>query len=608
MDRASPPPADRPAGDHDLSGALAWLIRIRWLAAVAVVAGTAAAVRIAGLRLPEREAYLFGGALGGYNLIFWAIQRKLDSRAQRVPATDRWFARVQIVVDWIALTAIIGISGGVESPALVFFLLHVTVASLLLPHDRAFPYVAIAVLLLAAVAVLEAAGVLPHVSLSPEPRFANPFYIGAVLALFACAAYGIAYLAASMARRLRRRDAQISGLYDSVRATTSTLDLSDVLERLAEATARVLGCQGAGIRLLDPAGTRLIAAASFGLSESFMSAVVDLHRSAIDRQALTENRALFIDAINDRRIVYPEANRKEGIHSILVAPLIGKSAPIGVLRAYGGEGHRFDTDDADFLLAVAAQGANAIGNAQAYEKLARLDRDKSEFVRTVTHELRSPVQVSQNLLALLEQGLVGPLTAEQADLVRRVCRRTEFLQVLVDDLLDLAAGKAGLRPRVEPQPVDLAAVVRDVGSRFAAAAHAKGLQLRVEVDVPPLIVRGDGAELDRIMNNLVSNAIRYTPHGQVSVQLARDRGMARITVSDTGIGIPANALPHLFEEFFRAPNAKAIEEHGTGLGLAIVKGLVERYQGTISATSRPGDGTTFVVYLPTMATPDLVVA
>ncbi len=592
------PPAARSVAEHELINSLGWLIRMRWLAAAAVLAGTAITAHVIGLRVPERDAYVIGIAIGAYNLLFWVAHGRLDALCPHFPAVYQWFARVQIGFDWIAMAVLINLSGGIESPAIIFFLFHITIASLLLPHDKGFLYVTLAPILVAAIAVLEARGILHHVSLFDPPRYGNPPYVVGVLVFFTCASYVMAYLAMSISRRLRRREAEISGLYESVSAATSTLELSAVLDRLSEATARVLGCQGAAIRLLDQTGRQLVAAASYGLSESFMSAVLELERSAIDREALADNKALFIDAVNDPRIVYPEANRQEGIRTILVAPLVGRSAPIGVLRAYGGEGHAFDRDDANFLLAVAAQGAIAIENAQAYEMLARLDRDKSQFVRTVTHELRSPVQVSQNLLVLLEQGYVGPLTAEQNDLVTRARRRIEFLQTLVDDLLDLAAGKAGLQPRKRPGDVDLQMVVRDVCARFAAAAHSKGLQLRVEVHEGALTVLGDAGEIDRMLNNLVGNAIRYTPHGQVAVQLAREGDVARLTVSDTGIGIPADAISHLFDEFFRAANAKAIEEHGTGLGLAIVKGLVERYRGTIVVDSQEGRGTTFVVRLP----------
>jgi signal transduction histidine kinase len=597
---ATPPPA-RSVAEQELINSLGWLIRMRWLAAGAVLAGTAITAHVIGLPVPERAAYAIGVSIFAYNLLFWFTHGRLDALCPHFPAACQWFARVQIGFDWLAMSALIALSGGIESPAIVFFLFHITIASLLLPHDKGFLYVTLAPILVAGIAVLEARGILHHVSLFNPPRYSNPLYVVGVLVFFTSASYVMAYLAMSISRRLRRREGEISGLYESVRAATSTLELSAVLDRLSEATARVLGCQGAAIRLLDPTGRQLVAAASYGLSESFMAAVLDLERSAIDREALAENKALFIDGVNDPRIVYPEANRQEGIRTILVAPLVGRSAPIGVLRAYGAEGHEFDRDDANFLLAVAAQGAIAIENAQAYEMLARLDRDKSQFVRTVTHELRSPVQVSQNLLALLDQGYVGQLTPEQKDLVTRARRRIEFLQTLVDDLLDLAAGKAGLQPRKEPEEVDLPPVVRDVCARFAAAAHSKGLQLRVEVEAAAVAVVGDAGEIDRMLNNLVGNAIRYTPHGQVAVQLTREGDVARITVSDTGIGIPADALSHLFEEFFRAANAKAIEEHGTGLGLAIVKGLVERYRGTISVDSREGRGTTFVVRLPLVA-------
>jgi signal transduction histidine kinase len=329
-----------------------------------------------------------------------------------------------------------------------------------------------------------------------------------------------------------------------------------------------------------------------------MSGALELSRSSIDREVLTTGNVLFIDALTDPRIVYPEANRREGIRAVLVAPLVGKAGAIGVLRAYGGEGHAFNRDDATFLAAIAAQGAIAIENAQAYAMLASLDRDKSQFVRTVTHELRSPIQVSHNLLTLLEQGYVGALASEQADLVTRARRRIEFLQTLVDDLLDLAAGKADVHPRAERCAVPLAPLIRDVCARFAAAALSRGLQLCVDADDEQIVVWGDPRELDRIVNNVVGNAMRYTPQGEVQVHLAREADVARITVADTGIGIPEDALPRLFEEFFRAPNAKAIEERGTGLGLAIARALVERYHGTIEVQSREGHGTTFTIRLP----------
>ncbi len=594
----TPPPVVRSLAEQELINSLGWLITMRWFAAAAVIAATAITAHMVGVAIPERPAYLVGLAIVGYNLLFKFVAGRLDSVCPTFPRACQWFARVQIAFDWLAMAVLISLSGGIESPAILFFLFHIAIASLLLPHEKGFLYVAFAPILVGAIAWLEASGVLPHVALVNPPRFRDPIFVAEVLVFFTCACYVMAYLAMSISRRLRRREAEIAGLYEAVRTATSTLDLSQVLDRLAEATTRVLACKGAAIRLLDPKGTKLVAAASYGLSDEFLSAALELSRSAIDREVLATNTVLFIDGLHDPRLLYPEANRKEGITTILVAPLVGKAGPIGVVRAYGAEGHEFNEDDAAFLAAVASQSVIAIENAQAYQMLANIDRDKSQFVRTVTHELRSPIQVSHNLLTLLEQGYVGALSSEQADLITRARRRIEFLQTLVDDLLDLAAGKAELQLRVERNPVELAPLVREVSGRFVAPARTRGLVLRVQAEEEPLTVLADARDLDRVVNNLVSNAIRYTPKGAVAVALEREGDAARITVRDSGIGIPADALPHLFEEFFRATNAKLVEERGTGLGLAIVKTLVERYHGTIDVHSTEGQGTTFVVRLP----------
>jgi signal transduction histidine kinase len=593
-------PSTGTIAEQELINSLGWLIRMRWLAGACVVVATVFTCRILRLPLPEGALYLLGLAILLYNAVLTRVLAWLDAARTRSDLAYQWFARAQIAVDWLAMAVLITLTGGIESPAVIFFLFHVSISAFLLPHDKAFLYVTLAPTLVGAIALFEARGVLRHVSLIEPPRYRDPLYVAEFLVFFTSASYVMAYLSISIARRLRRRESEIAGLYESIRATTSTLDLSAVLDRLAEATAKVLSCQGSTIRLLDrTGGQKLIAAASYGLSDAYLDkGPLDLGRSQIDREALAENKVLVIDALNDPRIVYPRQAREEGIGTMLVAPLLGKAGAVGVLCAYGVEGHRFTDDDTAFLAAVAAHGVVAIENAQAYELLASLDRDKSRFVRTVTHELRSPVQVAQSLLALLEQGYVGPMTIQQADLVTRARRRIEFLQTLVDDLLALAAGKTDVRPRAERSAVSLPTVVWEVCGRFEAAAAAKGLRLCIECQADPLVVWGDAADLDRMLNNLVSNAVKYTPTGSVRVALSHEENIAKLEVSDTGIGIPEKALSQLFEEFFRADNAKKVEERGTGLGLAIVRDLVERYGGKIRVDSAEGRGTTMAVLLP----------
>jgi signal transduction histidine kinase len=409
----------------------------------------------------------------------------------------------------------------------------------------------------------------------------------------------MAYFSMAISRRLRRREDELAGLYQSVQATTSTLDLPEVLERLAEATTKALQCKGTAIRMLDKTGSRLEIIGSYGLSEAYRDkGPIEVARARIDQETLSGKTVLVPDVVHDNRLRYPDKAAAEGIHAILSTPLIGKEGPIGVLRAYGGSEHHFSENDAAFLIAIATQGVVAIENAQAYQLLEDLDRSKSEFLRIVTHELRSPVQVTLSLLNLLDRAYVGNLNEQQAELVERARLRLKFLQTLISDLLDLAAGKAEVLASAERGFISLTDILKEVQTRFEAPAQDKGLTLRLECPDETLNVWGDQSELDRMISNLASNAIKYTQKGEIRLQLERANGFAHIIISDTGIGIPEDALPHLFEEFFRAKNAKELQESGTGLGLSIIKDLVERYSGQIEVESEENKGTIFTLTLP----------
>jgi len=551
------------------------------------------------INIQATSLYLLGLSLLLYNALYWWGLGRLNADPFRPNVVYQWFARLQIGLDWIAMALLIHCSGGIESPAIFYFLFYISIAALLLPHDRAFLYVTLAPILVGGIAFLEYHGVLPHVALFEPARHKDTLYIAGVLFFFTTASYVMAYFSMAISRRLRRREDELAGLYRSVQATTSTLELPEVLNRLAEATTRALRCKGAVIRLLDKTGSHLEVVGAFGLSQDYLDkAPIEVARARIDQEALSGKTVLVPDTSADARLRYPDKVDAEGIRSILSTPLTGKRRPIGVLRAYGGTAYRFTEDDAAFLSAIAAGGAVAIENAQAYQLLENLDREKSQFVRIVTHELRSPVQVTSSLLNVLERGYVGELNDKQIDLVERAHRRIRFLQTLIDDLLDLAAGKADVLATAERGLVPLTEVIREISTLYQSQAHEKGLALRCDCPGDALNVWGDKSELDRIMNNLVNNAVKYTEKGEVCVRVERTDGFARIVVSDTGIGIPRDAIPQLFQEFFRAKNAKELQETGTGLGLSIIKDLVERYDGTIEVDSVEGQGTTFTLLLP----------
>ncbi len=227
--------------------------------------------------------------------------------------------------------------------------------------------------------------------------------------------------------------------------------------------------------------------------------------------------------------------------------------------------------------------------------------DVARFLHIVTHDLRQPIAATRTIVSVLADGHAGPLLPSQADLVARIGRRLEFMQALVDDLIDLAAATVGSPADITHPLTPLGRAIGETCARLAEAARAGGVSVRWDGCDDSLAVGADAADVALVLDNLVGNAVKYTPGGTVRVSAERVGGAARVVVADMGIGIPVECRPHLFEEFFRAPNAKAIDPLGTGLGLAIVKAIADRCGFTIDVESAESRGTTVTVLLPLAA-------
>jgi len=237
----------------------------------------------------------------------------------------------------------------------------------------------------------------------------------------------------------------------------------------------------------------------------------------------------------------------------------------------------------------------------AYRDLKSLEAVKSQFMRKTSHELRAPVGAVLSLL----KAAAGQMPDEGPgrDLVDRALARSESTLDLVDDLLRYSRLQAALDlDRFEP--VELAEVVRASADLFRAQAAEK--DVRLDTEVAGARVHGIRDRLTDLVNNLISNAIRYTDEGgTVTVRAGCEGGRAVLTVADTGIGIPADELPHIFDEFYRGQRAKQRVQHGTGLGMSIVRRVVEMHGGRINIESQPGRGATVRVVMPIcLETPD----
>ncbi|MFO7637709.1 MAG: ATP-binding protein [bacterium] len=223
------------------------------------------------------------------------------------------------------------------------------------------------------------------------------------------------------------------------------------------------------------------------------------------------------------------------------------------------------------------------------ERVADMKRD---LVVNASHELRTPLTAIKGFLETLAETLTG----DEKRYVEVISRHTERLINIVRDLLVLSQVEDG--PKLEIAPVDLGRVAADVLRIFERRAQEKGIELRFEVEPGVPAVAGDEFHLEQVLVNLVDNAVKYTDAGRVLVRLGREGDRVRLVVEDTGIGIPADQLPRLYERFFVTDKARSRKLGGTGLGLAIVKHIVLQHHGTIEAASEPGRGSRFTVTLP----------
>jgi len=233
-------------------------------------------------------------------------------------------------------------------------------------------------------------------------------------------------------------------------------------------------------------------------------------------------------------------------------------------------------------------------NAARARDLVRL---RDEFVAVVSHELRTPMTSIIGYLELISEEDAGPLTPEQRAYLQVVQRSSDRLVELVDELLLVAeAGRGTLT--LDLADVDAAALATEAVTAARPAADTRGIVLRGESDGPAPF-RGDAKRLGQMLDNLVSNAIKFTPEGgRVNVRAGRVGGDVFFEVSDTGEGIPAEDREHLYDAFFRSRSANASAVPGTGLGLAITKAIVDAHGGTIELRCPPGEGTIFRVLLP----------
>lgn len=235
-------------------------------------------------------------------------------------------------------------------------------------------------------------------------------------------------------------------------------------------------------------------------------------------------------------------------------------------------------------------------------QLAELDKLKAEFISIASHELKTPLNVIIGYLELLREGIYDQMPPKQLEVCATMEKQAQTLTRLIRQLLDVSRFEAG-GGKVDPRKVDLAHFLQHLEAAFQGLAVQRGIAFRVQRSSSlPAEVSWDEDRINEVLGNLLSNAFKFTPRdGEVTLAVDSDKSTVRITIRDSGVGIPADQLPHIFEKFYQADNQASAALKGTGLGLAIAKQIVEAHQGTITVDSTEGAGTTFLLTLPVVA-------
>jgi two-component sensor histidine kinase len=589
---------------------VSWMIRLRWMAVAAGFSGCLIGY-VADWPLPFVPINLIFAFIAFYNVLFFFIGHRLPSIKPQAVQAFTIFAHAQIALDLFALYAIFYFTGGIHSPFLVFVLFHIILAGILLSPLSCFIYSILVLLAAAGLFLIQKYAILP-----PQPiLFESHLFFHALelrdivlsTIVFAAMVFITAFLITSIKLSLRAKgrellrvskeidtgNAKLKALYQMVKEMGLCQELQAMMDSATLNAATIMGVKACSIKLLDEQRRQLRFSSTYGLSENYVGrGSIDLEKSPINR-SIIEGSYYAIGKIDQNDYFqYPEDIRKEGIASMLCLPLRVEKMVLGVFCVYSDVTHDFNDEDVDFFLLMADLTALAI------EKLSS-ELNKTWFLEKAAHQLRSPLNAIDTMLKTLRQGYLGPTQTEQAKLIARCEQRIENLCQVIADLLDLGVKRTDLS-KIKMHPVNIGDVVKTLVHLYQSQAAAKNLDFSCHIEEGLPNILAQEKLMDELLNNLISNAIKYTPSGgKVRIRVARescDRLLCE--VADTGIGIPADDISRLFSEFFRSANAKEWTEEGTGLGLVIVKEILDRLHGTIAVNSKLDEGTCFTCFFP----------
>ena len=409
---------------------------------------------------------------------------------------------------------------------------------------------------------------------------------------------------------------ELRALGDVSQAVNSTIDLETVLATIVAKAVQLSGTEAGSIYVFDEDSQEFRLRASYGMDDAIIAAIKGRHirmgETMVSRAVLQRKPLQIHDVQHDPSLPVLDVILRAGFRGHLTVPLLGANRIVGALVVRRKEPGKFPQSTIDLLQTFAAQSVLAIQNARLFRELEEKSRElqqasrhKSQFLANISHELRTPLNAIIGVSEMLHED--AEALKQDTEPLDRVLGAGRHLLALINDILDLSKIEAG-RMELQLEDFALAPLIANVVKTIEPLAAKNANQVAVNCDAAIGTLHADQMRLRQALLNLLSNANKFTDHGTITIDARQGQenghDWVTIAVTDTGIGMTAEQMGRLFQEFSQADASTTRKYGGTGLGLAISKRFCQMMGGDITVKSAPGRGSTFTIRLPRMAQRD----
>ncbi|MDP2921391.1 MAG: GAF domain-containing sensor histidine kinase [Candidatus Omnitrophota bacterium] len=424
---------------------------------------------------------------------------------------------------------------------------------------------------------------------------------------------------------LGRKITSLYALHELNKKISSTFNTEALFSMINQPFLAKLGYSKLLLMLKDGSSETMVIKSSIGYSEAEIKLIEpELNKTKFAGFLFKKEKPVLVDRFAesvDRRWNLLDMLKME---SFVTAPVIVREEPVGfIIMGNDSAYEKISEKDSELLSILTGEIGTAIENAKLYtelfgshkelerrvsertreleklnQELKTLNKMKSDFISAVSHELRTPLTSIKGYASILMTGKLGEVQPAQKERLEKIDKHSNSLVHLINNLLDIARIESG-KVQMDMKDISIKEILDSVVDIIAPQVKEKNISLKINTGIKSDRIRADQGQMERVLVNLLSNAVKFTPdNGKVTVGIEDGDGYVQFSVEDTGIGIPSQDIPKVFQEFFRADNAMDQNIKGSGLGLSLVKKIVEAHKGKIWFDTRLGKGTRFTFTIP----------